>query len=343
MLYPLIVPLDTIPASADVSLIGGKAAAVSRLITAGFPVPPGLCLTTAAFALALAPKQAQIDAVLRDHDLHQPAAATTAAQIIADQLADLVIPTEIMAAFRAAQSDLVSSSTWLAVRSSATDEDRAAASLAGQYETVLGVSRQDEIALRSAILTCWRSFFSPNALNARAVSGSLDEPTGMALLIQPLIEAECAGVCYTVDPVQQQRDRMIIDAAWGLGLGVVDGSVAADTTSIRRQDLTVIDRHVVNKPEQIRLDHNGQPGLRPVPLEQQSAACLSDDWLTRIAQFGLAAERLFGQHAATTAREYGVPAVIATRHATQRIPDGAWVTLDGSTGMVEIELTSADF
>jgi pyruvate,water dikinase len=50
-----------------------------------------------------------------------------------------------------------------------------------------------------------------------------------------------------------------------------------------------------------------------------------------------------GQHAATTAREYGVPAVIATRHATQRIPDGAWVTLDGSTGLVEIEPTSADF
>jgi pyruvate,water dikinase len=117
----------------------------------------------------------------------------------------------------------------------------------------------------------------------------------MAILIQPLIEAECAGVCFSVDPVQRRRDRLIVNAAWGLGAGVVDGSVATDTAWLRRSNLGLEQSWILEKPEQIILDK--ETGLQrvPVPVEARRAACLPEAWLERIAQFGLAAELLLGR------------------------------------------------
>ena len=105
-------------------------------------------------------------------------------------------------------------------------------SYAGQYRSVIGVPGLE--ALPAAITAVWRSFYSANALSARAAHGGLGRHEAMAVLILPLIDAQCAGVCFSVDPVQRRRDRIVITAAWGLGPGVVDGSVATDTAWVRR-------------------------------------------------------------------------------------------------------------
>jgi pyruvate,water dikinase len=183
--------------------------------------------------------------------------------------------------------------TFLAVRSSATAEDGGDASFAGQYATVLGV--RGEAAVGEAVVACWRSFFSANALVERARHGLLGEQEAMAVLIQPVVAAECAGVCFSVDPVQQQRDLIVVNAAWGLGPGVVDGIVAADSYWVRRQDFSVEKRHIVEKTAQIALDPAG--GLQQIALaaERSRAACLPEAWLERVAQFGVAAELVFGR------------------------------------------------
>jgi rifampicin phosphotransferase len=275
---------------ADVAVVGGKAAGLGALIEAGFPVPAGLCLTTAAFRLALQPHRDALGQILAAAEGNTPSTWQTAADAVAHALGGLAVPPPVAAALGPLLREVFGNEAAVAVRSSATAEDRAAASFSGQYQTVLGV--RGEPALLEAVLACWRSFFTPHALAARAAAGALTGDEAMAVLIQRMVDAECAGVCFSVDPVQSPPDRIVVNAAWGLGAGVVEGSVRADTARLRRDTFEVEHRHVVQKPARVALDPSGG-GLRtePVPAERQRAACLPDSWLRRVAQFGLAAEQ----------------------------------------------------
>jgi phosphohistidine swiveling domain-containing protein len=292
-----VVPLEKI-GRVDALRVGAKATVLGTLLEAGFPVPPGLCVTTAAFRLALATWSDQIDAIIQAHDLADPAGAVAAAETIDALLIDLAVPAPAMEALQAALPVLAGPATPLAVRSSATAEDSAAASFAGQYRSLIGVRGPD--ALRDAIVTVWRSFFSANALAARAAHGGLGSDEAMAVLILPVIDAECAGVCFSVDPVQRRGDRVVITAAWGLGTGVVDGAVAADTVWVRRDGATegfeIEEQRVVEQPQQIVLAPYSEKGLTqaPVPDDRRRAACLPEAWAQRVAQFSAAAEVLLG-------------------------------------------------
>ena len=169
----------------------------------------------------------------------------------------------------------------LAVRSSAEEEDLPDASLAGRYATFLNVS--GPAALEEAILGCWRS-----AANGGG-SG------GMAVLIQPLIPAECAGVCFTVDPVRLRPDLLLVVSGWGLGAGVVNGSIPSDTARLRRSDLTVEDTAIADKHSSLQPAPGGG-GLVTVsiPDERRAIPCLPKEWLERVGQYGLAIEQVFG-------------------------------------------------
>ncbi|HEV3027735.1 MAG TPA: PEP/pyruvate-binding domain-containing protein, partial [Planctomycetota bacterium] len=157
---------------------------------------------------------------------------------------------------------------------------------------VLGV--RDRNALRAAILACWRSFFTPHALVARAAAGALGEDEGIALLLQQMVEAECSGVAFSVDPVRPDSGQMVVNAAWGLGTGVVDSQAATDIYRVRRSDLRPAERQIREKPEQVVLSPEGGLALEPVPEDRRRAACLPDGWLRRIAQFTVAAENRLG-------------------------------------------------
>jgi phosphohistidine swiveling domain-containing protein len=272
--------------------VGAKAAALGTLREAGFPVPPGLCVTTAAFRLALEIKRARIDAILNEQNLRVPANAALASDAIAELLADLQLPAFVSEALYDTLPEIAGHQGLLAVRSSATDEDGAEVSLAGQHTSVLGVNNAKGV--EKAILTVWRSFFSANALNARAAQGRLDNDA-MGVLIQPMIDAECAGVCFSVDPVRQRRDVMVINSAWGLASGVVDGSVASDTAWIRRDGFTIEEQRVVEKDVKIDVDPNGGVQRGPVPERRRRVPCVPESWLRRLGQFGVAAEVILGQ------------------------------------------------
>lgn len=290
---PLILSLADLRADAAPS-VGGKAAALGGLAAAGFPVPPGVCVTTAAFALALAPYQDRLAALLRARDLADPAQAADAAAGISELLGDLAIPEAVACALRQALPAVAGEGAAVAVRSSATDEDGAEVSFAGQYETVLGV--RGEAAVAAAVLTCWRSCFSANALAARAAAGREAASAAMAVLIQRMVAAECAGVCFTKDPVRPEADQLVVNAAWGLGAGAVDGSVATDTYWLPREEpRRVAERRVVAKPERWALAPTGGVQRQPVEDEQVRAACLPEPWLQRVVEFALAAEVLLGR------------------------------------------------
>lgn len=250
-------------------LVGGKAANLASMVRAGFPVPAGLCLTTAAFHLALA------QAGGRDGNQNT-----------------LPVPESVLAELRLKLPVIIDEPhSGLAVRSSATLEDGPERSFAGVFKTTLGV--RGEEALVEAIQTCWHSFLSYDSERYRP--GQSGVAGGMGVLIQPLLEADCAGVCFSVDPVQGKRDRLLISAAWGLGLGVVEGVVESDTYLVSRARLRPVERHVVEQREQFSLQRQGSVKRAPVANDRSRAACLPDAWLRRIAQYAIAAESLFGR------------------------------------------------
>jgi pyruvate,water dikinase len=289
-LDPFVLTLLTLRPE-DAPLVGGKAAKLGELLSARFPVPSGICLTTAAFRTWVAPCQEQIANILSRPGLTDPARAREAADEIAVLLEDRGVPPSVEEALSAALSARVATAP-LAVRSSSTAEDRADASFAGQYETVLGVRGRS--AISDAVLVCWRSFFSPHALVARASAHALAGDEAMALLLQDMVEAECSGVAFSVDPVRPESGLLVVNAAWGLGTGVVDSQAATDTYRVRRTDLRTEERHIVEKPEKVGLSPQGGLRLEPVPDERRRAACLPERWLRRIAQFTIAAENGLG-------------------------------------------------
>lgn len=286
MATALVIPLAYIR-QADVAQVGGKAAPLGELLAAGFPVPAGVCVTTAAFQQALAELQAPIHALLQQSDWQEPLFSQQVADALAQQLTALQIPPALTTALQALLPALDEESRLWAVRSSATAEDSAVASYAGQYVTKLGVCGL--VGVQQAILACWRSFFSANALAARATHDALAPTEGMGVLIQPLIPAECAGVCFSVDPVQHRRDLIVVTAAWGLGVGVVDGVVAVDTAWVQRENFCAERQQIREKPVQMTVDTTGHLQLVPVVAERQRTACLPEEWLARVAQFAVAA------------------------------------------------------
>jgi phosphohistidine swiveling domain-containing protein len=270
----LVLPLAGVGAE-DEAWVGGKAAKLAALARAGFAVPPGLCVTTGAFrrARALAP-------------------AGVAAGVGEGEVAPAV-PEEVAGAVAAGLEELGLCDRAVAVRSSATAEDRGDASFAGQYESVLG-ARGVPVVL-AALRACWGSFFSAHAVAARAAAGADGPDEAMAVLIQPVVEAECAGVAFSVDPVGPRRQSIVVDAAWGLGVGAVDGSVAVDSYRVDRATFDVDERRVVEKGAEVVLDGAGGTAVREIADGGRCrAACLPDAWVQRVAQVALAAEQLFG-------------------------------------------------
>ena len=195
------------PAARDVARSGGKGASLAAMTAAGLPVPPGFIVPAEVFAATV--DEAALAALARAMD-HEGATA------LVRETAQ--VPEEVMAAYRAMGGTV-------AVRSSAVAEDSEAASHAGQQETFLEL--EGEEAVRRAVVDCWASFFTERALFYRRRMGSLDD-LAMAVVVQRMVPAEKAGVMFTVHPVTKRRDRMLIEAAFGLGEQVVSGERTPD-------------------------------------------------------------------------------------------------------------------
>jgi pyruvate,water dikinase len=196
------------PACLDVAAAGGKGASLARMTSLGLPVPPGYVVPADALAAALPDGGAE----LRELAVRQDADA--AQELIRTVELDPGLRRAVLTAYDELGADDVP----VAVRSSACAEDSEEASFAGQQETYLHVRGGDDV--RARIRDCWASFFSERALFYREQKGSLED-LGMAVVVQRMVAADVAGVLFTCDPVRKRRDRMVVEAVFGLGEAVV--------------------------------------------------------------------------------------------------------------------------
>jgi pyruvate,water dikinase len=231
--HPLILDF-TEKRCREVELTGGKGASLAAMTQDGLPVPPGFVITSAAFAATV--DSEELLRCLQAQDLEGARAV----------VAQTEPPRDLIEAAYGRLPDGVS----VAVRSSACAEDGADASYAGQQETFLFVESLD--AVLEKVVECWLSFFSDRALFYREHKGDLDD-IQMAVVVQQMVDAEKAGVMFTVDPVNHRRDRIVVEAARGIGENVVSGEVTPDYYTLDRKGTVkkarVVDDRVLSDSE----------------------------------------------------------------------------------------------
>jgi phosphohistidine swiveling domain-containing protein len=242
---PLVLPFEGI-SSVDLPRVGGKAANLGELTRAGFPVPPGFCVSTLAFDAFLAGRP-ELDAAYeslealdgKDVDL-----ARRAAEQMRAALTHVPTPAAVEHAVLAAWNALDPAAAY-AVRSSATAEDLPGASFAGQHDTFLNVRGSD--ALLDALRRCWLSLFTDRAVLYRARGGFGQRAVKLAVVIQRMLRPELSGILFTADPVSGHRGTVSIDAGYGLGEALVSGLVNADLYRVDKASGALLEVRVGDK------------------------------------------------------------------------------------------------
>lgn len=288
----MILSFADLPAEAG-PLAGGKGASLGRMSAAGLPVPPGFVVCAQAFEAFLDEHQARADFanLTADLDVHSDRALEEAARQLRSAILCRPLPASLDGEIRRYYASL-GVETAVAVRSSAVAEDGEAASFAGQQETFLNVRGAD--AVIHHVRECWASFFSPRALFYRAQKGALSD-TRMAVVVQEMACAEKSGVLFTIDPVAKSRDRLVVEAVFGLGEGIVSGLLTPDHYVLDRATGQVLDEFVAIQTTAIVHDDAG--GVQTVELseEQGGARVLSAAELEALRRMGLLLEDFFGK------------------------------------------------
>jgi rifampicin phosphotransferase len=289
-----LLPLEE-SATARPEQVGGKALGLGKLLRFGLPVPPGFVVTADAYRACVraAGISAQIaDAVATATDSKK---ASTASQtigrlfidrVLLDELAD-----EIARHYLGLGGDVADLP--VAVRSSATAEDLADASFAGQQDTYLWICGADDV--KRHIVRCWASLFTPRAIQYRARLGVPPEDLAMAVVVQQMVPAAAAGVLMTLEPVTGDREVIYLEGTYGLGEGVVRGDVDVDRHWVTKASNTLQHSEIGAKSRAHYIDlDSGVVHLDDVDEQLRSLSCLSEREVLDLAALGQRVERAFG-------------------------------------------------
>lgn len=282
----LILPLDADGASLAVA--GGKGANLARLARAGFPVPAGFVVTTAAYHAFVAANglgEALADAARTPAD--DPAALAAASDRVRARFAAGTVPRELGAMVRAAYAALGRPA--VAVRSSATAEDLPDLSFAGLQDTYLQVVG-DEALLRS-VVQCMASLWTVRAIGYRSRNDIPHREAALVVVVQEMVPSEAAGVLFTADPLSGRRDVVVIDAALGLGEALVSGQVEPDHYVVDAAG-RILTKTLGAKALSLR----GRPGggTESVSEDASRRQALPDAAIVELAGLGRQAALLFG-------------------------------------------------
>jgi pyruvate,water dikinase len=285
---------------ADEPHLGGKCGSLVRMIRSGLPVPPGFAVTTAGWRAMLAQDglAGVIATALRDLPIGDVVAQEAAARCVAAAFAARPLPEAVAEAIafdyhalcraEGADDDLP-----VAVRSSATAEDLPDASFAGQQDTCLWVVGTR--AVLDSVRRCWASLYTARAIGYRDDRHIAHAEVQMAVGVQKMVNARTAGVAMTLDPLNGDRTRIVIDAAWGLGEGVVSGEVTPDHFVIDKVLRSIVTRTISTKAHEVVADPAHRCTLhREVPPERQRLPSLSDRQIQAVAVLARQLEKQFG-------------------------------------------------
>lgn len=278
------------------AIVGGKGANLGEMTQAGFPVPPGFCLTTAVY-----------DEFAAGLDLD-----SATAENARRQLAERSLPESCLDTMREVLREFPDG-TLFSIRSSATAEDLPYASFAGQQDTYLNVPLD---GLEEAIKNCFISLYTDRAVSYRQQNG-ITRPS-MSVVVQKMVHSDSSGVMFSVDPVSGRRSTLVIDAIFGLGEAIVSGLVSPDHIEYDKATGKILKKTIACKSFAIRSLPDG--GTENVDLNS-SEPVLTDDQIRALATIGCGLEEHYGKPQDTEwAIENGELFIVQTRAITSLYP-----------------------
>ena len=277
---------------------------LGELTRLGFRVPSGFVLTAAAYELFLDASglRSSIDSATERMRPGEIAVVERESRMIRDLIERAPLPHQVESAVRAAHGQLARESgdgdeaMPMAVRSSATAEDSEEASFAGQQDTSLWVRGAGDVLQH--VRLCWASLYTPQAIAYRARTEAVEGrrvATSMAVLVQRMVNASVAGVMLTISPASGDRSIIVINASWGLGVGIVSGAVTPDEYWVDKVSLQILERRPA--PKAVQFTPGGAlSGVRvhDVSAGQQLALCLRDEEVLELSRLGKRVEQSLG-------------------------------------------------
>lgn len=282
----------------DVARAGGKGANLGELLHAGIPVPPGFIVLSEAYLQVLksADVREGIQGALSGLDVNDSDSLNLASDRVKGLIRSAPVPASLEAAITAAYADL--GRGLVAVRSSATAEDLAEASFAGQQETFLNV--QGDAHVLASVRDCWASLFEPRAIFYRAGAGFDHLDVGIAVVVQKMVQSEVSGVMFTIHPVTNDSSQIVIEAVYGLGEAIVSGMVTPDSYVVDKASGAVLDVQVVpQESELVRATHahtteHGAEEWQAIAWDRRAKQKLSEEQLRDLTVLGRRIEDYFG-------------------------------------------------
>jgi len=279
---PLILNFKDID-KRDIPLVGGKGANIGEMTKAGFPVPHGFAVTVAAYEEFLEENKIidEINEKLKGLNVHEPEDLDRVARSVRAKITKGSIPDSVAKAIIEGYKKM--GKGLVAVRSSATAEDLPGASFAGQQETFLNV--EGEANLIDYVRQCWASLFTARAIFYRVENKFPHEKVKISVIVQRMVQSDVSGNMFTVDPVTNDKERIVIEAVWGLGEMMVQGSVVPDSYTVQKDTFSILSKEVSD--QDIQLIKSGKETKEiEVPIKDRETQKLTDEQIVKLAKIG---------------------------------------------------------
>jgi len=293
----------------SIPIVGGKGANLAEIYNLKIPVPPGFVVTTDAYHYFVEKSglQNRINEILSKIDPENTDELTKATTEIRKMMTDFEMPSELKEEIIEAYENLnveendneetpldileKKENAFVAVRSSATAEDLADASFAGQQDTYLNINGNEE--LLESIKKCFASLFTARATYYRIKKGFKHEGVGLAVVVQKMINSDKSGVIFSQNPSFSSKD-IIIEAVFGLGEGIVSGQITPDRYVVSR-DLKILKKEISNKKIAIVKGEDSKKSEIKLSEEKSNAPTLSEFELHKLAEFAMKLENHYNK------------------------------------------------
>lgn len=303
----------------DTPLVGGKGANLGEMTKAGFPVPNGFAVTINAYDAFLAENDisTKIYNHLKEIDVNNPTQLADTSKKIQKMITEGKMPDhvakEIISSYKKLSGHFKKAS--VAVRSSATAEDVAGTSFAGQQESYLNVNGEANLIIK--VKECWASLFTGRSIFYRVENKIKHESVKIAVIVMKMVQSEVSGVMFSIDPVKNDKDRIVIESVWGLGEMIVQGSVVPDKYVVQKGTFDILSKEVSDQSIQLVRVDAGKNKEVEVPKKIRGDQKITDKEVITLAKYAAKLqEHYYFPQDTEWAKEKGKLYIVQTRPVT---------------------------
>ncbi len=275
----------------DANIAGGKGASLGEMIQANIPVPDGFVVLSTTFDTFLQETDLtqEIASILETVDHKEIHTVENASEKIQGLIKSVVMPENIAKEIKEQFKHL--DAKYVAVRSSATAEDGQDHAWAGQLDSFLNTTEKD---LLEKVQRCWASLFTPRAIFYRFEKGLYTTQISVAVVVQKMINSEISGIAFSVHPVTEDKNQLIIEAGFGLGEAIVSGSITPDSYVVEKEPRKIIDTNIATQNRGLyRLDNGGNKWLN-IAEPKASSQVLDNKQVLELSDIILGIEDHYG-------------------------------------------------